>query len=141
MVNDAQRVLFSHRYLLSPTTTPEAFAIPALRQDMERLLRGLQSSAAPLVEQFGIADLTGAFPVLIETLIGASQGSTLHGVWFATDRQRALVLATTRAGAMDVEAQELVGAALQQAFAAADPGGAGCLPLGQRCSPAQRRTP
>lgn len=65
LVNDAQRVLFSHRYLLSPTTTPEAFAIPALRQDMERLLRGLQSSAAPLVEQFGIADLTGAFPVLI----------------------------------------------------------------------------
>jgi predicted exporter len=129
-VNDAQRVLFSHRYLLSPTSTPEAFAIPALRQDMERLLRGLQSSAAPLVEQFGIADLTGASPVLLHNIIGASQVRTLHGVWFATDRQRGLVIATTRAGAMDVEAQELVGEAIQQAFAAADPGGARLLAAG-----------
>ena len=108
---------------------------------METLLQGLQSSAAPLVERFGMADLPGALPVLIHTLIGASQVRTLHGVWFATDRQRALVLATTRAGAMDVEAQELVGAAIQQEFAAADPGGRGCLPLALRCSPAQRRTP
>ena len=40
-----QRVLYDHRYLLSSVTTPEAFSVAALRDDMQRLLRGLQSSA------------------------------------------------------------------------------------------------
>ncbi len=130
LANDAEQVLFRHRYLLSPTTTAEAFAIPALRDDMERLLRGLQSSAAPLVEQFGTADLPGAFPALLHDLIGSSRVHTLHGVWFAADRQRALILASTRAGGMDVEAQEAVSTAIQQAFTAAEPGNAKLLAAG-----------
>jgi predicted exporter len=130
LVNDVQRVLFSHRYLLSPATTADAFTVSALRSDMERLLSGLQSSAAPLVERFGMADLPGAFPELLHNLIGASQVRTLQGVWFAPDRPRALVLATTRAGAMDVEAQEMVGTAIDQAFAAANPGSAKLLAAG-----------
>ena len=31
LASDAQQVLLSHRYLLSPTTTAEAFTVPALR--------------------------------------------------------------------------------------------------------------
>jgi predicted exporter len=130
LANDAQKVLFSRRYLLSPATTAAAFTVPALRDDMEGLLRGLQSSAAPLVEQFGMADLPGAFPALLHELIVSSPVRTLHGVWFAADRPRALVLASTRASGMDVEAQEAVNAAIKEAFAAADPQGARLLAAG-----------
>jgi predicted exporter len=128
--NDAQEMLFSHRYLLSPATTASSFSVPSLRDDMERLLRGLQSSAAPLVEQFGMADPSGAFPALLHNLIGSSSVRTQHGVWFAPERPRALILATTRASVMNVEAQEAVSAAMQQAFAAADPQGARLLVAG-----------
>jgi predicted exporter len=130
LTNDAQRVLSSHRYLLSAATTAEAFAVPALRDDMEKLLRGLQSSASPLVEQFGMADPPGGLLALLQNLIGASPVHILHGVWFAADRERALILATTRAGGMDVEGQEVVSAAIQQAFAAAGPKGAKLLAAG-----------
>src|SRR5262249_49658510 len=46
------------------------------------------------------------------------------------DHERALILARTRAGGMDVEAQEAVSAATQQAFAAAGPQGAKLLAAG-----------
>jgi predicted exporter len=129
LANDMQQV-FSHRYLLSPATTAEAFTIPALHDEMEELLRGLQSSAAPLVQQFGMPDPPGAFVALLHNMIGASSVHTLHGVWFAADRERALILARTRADGMDVEAQEAVHAAILQAFASADAQGARLLATG-----------
>jgi predicted exporter len=130
LASDAQQVLFNRRYLLSPATTTEAFTIPALHDDMEKLLRGLQSSAEPLVQTFGLADPPGAFLTLLHNLTGASRMRTLHGVWFAADRERALILARSRAGGIDVEAQEAVHTAIQQAFAAATPHGARLLAAG-----------
>jgi predicted exporter len=129
LASDVQ-LLFVHRYLLSPATTAEAFTIPSLRNDMERLLRGLQSSAAPLVQQYGVADLPGAFVAVLHSMIGSRTVRTQHGVWFAADRERALILVRTRAGGMDVEGQEAVNAAIQHAFIAADPGGARLLAAG-----------
>lgn len=130
LVSEAEQVLFGHRYLLSPATTAASFTAPALHDDLERLLRGLQSSAAPVVQQFGLADPSGAFLAIVHDMIGASTMRTLHGVWFAAQRERALILARTRAGSMDVEAQEAVNARIQQAFAAADPQGARLLTAG-----------
>ena len=87
-----QQLLFSHRYLLSSVTTPEAFTVVALHDDMQRLLRGLQSSAAPLVQQFGAADPPGAFLAIARDWRGASKMRSVHGVWFAPERDRALIL-------------------------------------------------
>ncbi len=125
-----QRILFGHRYLLSRTTTRESFSVAALRDDMERLLRGLQSSAAPLLQQLGAADPTGAFLAIARDWIGASKVRSVDGVWFAPGRDRALILARTRAGGLDIAGQDAVDAAVRQAFAGADPGSARLLAAG-----------
>ncbi len=122
------RFLFAHRYLLSPAVTQASFAIPALRRDLQRLLAGLQSSAAPLVERVGLADPTGAFLALAQDWRGGSRIALTDGVWFAagrpSGRPRALILAETRAGGTDLTAQHEAIGAIRAAFAAVAPPGA-----------------
>jgi predicted exporter len=125
-----QQLLFSHRYLLSSVTTPEAFTVPALHDDMQRLLRELQSSAAPLVQQFGAADPPGTFLAIAHDWGGFNKMRNVHGVWFAPERDRALILARTRAGGLDIAGQDAVSAAIRQAFADAKPGNARLLAVG-----------
>lgn len=118
-----RQFLFDRRYLLSSTTTPAAFATDALRADFQRLLAGLQSSASPLVAQFGLPDPPGAFQAMLQSWIGASQVRMNDGVWFAPDQPgrapRALLLAKTRADGLDTRAQARVDGVITAAFAAA----------------------
>jgi predicted exporter len=125
-----QQMLFRYRYLLSPLTRPEAFTVQALRDDMQRLLRGLQSSAAPLLQQFGFADLTGTFLALARDWVGTSKIRSVNGVWFAPERDRALILARTRAGGLDIAGQEAADAVIRESFAAARQGDARLLAAG-----------
>ncbi len=125
-----EQFLFARRYLLSPVTTAHAFETPALRGDLERLLQELQSAAAPLAQRYGLADPPGAFLELARIWGGDSQVRTVDGVWFAPERDRALLLARTRAGGLDLEAQDQAQAALSGAFAAARPAGAHLLLAG-----------
>ena len=125
-----QEMLFAHRYALSPATTADAFMAPALRADLEGLLRQLRTSAAPLVTQFGLADPPGAFLALIRAWASSSPVRRIDGAWFAPDADRALLLARTRAGGMDVPAQEIALASIQAAFAATSPGPAHLLLTG-----------
>lgn len=130
-VNPADvQFLFAHRYLLSPATVPAAFTVAALRADFSGLLRQLQSSAAPLAQQFGLPDPPGAFAALAKTWVGASKVRVENGVWFAPAHDRALLLAKTRAGGMDIGAQDQVDAAIHAAFTAAEPGQARLLVSG-----------
>jgi len=126
MSDTDQADLFARRYLLAPAD----FSEPALRQALKGLLRQLRSSAAPLATQFGLADPPGAFLMLIRAWIGSSQVRTVDGAWFAPDIDRALLLARTRAGGMDVPAQEAATAAIEAAFRAAEPGPARLLVAG-----------
>lgn len=121
-----QADLFARRYLLAPAQ----FDTPSLRRGLEDLLRQLRSSTAPLAIQFGLADPPGAFLALLWSWVGTSQVRTLDGAWFAPDRDRALLLARTRAGGMDVPAQEVATAAIEAAFRATDPGPARLLIAG-----------
>ncbi|MSP01567.1 MAG: hypothetical protein EXR07_11050 [Acetobacteraceae bacterium] len=118
--------LFRHRYLLSPSVTAEGFETAALRHAFERLLTGLQGSAAPLLTRYGFADPTGAFLGLVLAARGAGDVQTRHGVWFAPPRpdrpDRALLIARMRVGGLDVEAQDMAIASVHAAFAAARPG-------------------
>jgi predicted exporter len=125
-----QQFLFSYRYLLSSVTSPEAFTVPALREDMRRLLRGLQSSAAPLLQQFGARDPPGAFLAIARDWIGASKVRKVDGVWFAPERDRALILARTRAGGLDIAGQDAADGAIRQAFADSNPGNSRLLAAG-----------
>jgi len=121
-----QADLFARRYLLAPAR----FDVPSLRRGLEDVLRQLRSSTAPLAVQFGLADPPGAFLALLRTWVGTSQVRTIDGAWFAPDRNRALLLARTRAGGMDVPAQEAATAAIEAAFRAAEPGPARLLVAG-----------
>ncbi|MBN9559648.1 MAG: MMPL family transporter, partial [Alphaproteobacteria bacterium] len=125
-----QEFLFRHRYLLSASTTAEAFTVPALHADMQRLLRLLQSSASPLVTQFGLADPTGAFLALVQNWAGSAKIRLVDGVWFSSGGDRALILAKTRASGMDLTAEEQASQAIDRAFAAAKPGEARLLTSG-----------
>lgn len=125
-----QQMLFEYRYLLSSLTRPAAFTVASLHDDMERLLRGLQSSAAPLVQQFGFADPIGAFVGIARDWIGTSKVRSVDGVWFASERDRALILARTEAGGLDIAGQEAANAAVSQAFATARQGDARLLAAG-----------
>jgi predicted exporter len=127
MASDAREILFRYRYLL---TDPRSFSVAALHQDLEKLLEGLRSSASPVLARFGFADPTGAFLSLARQWAGSAHVRSVDGVWFAPDRDRALIVARTRAGTVDLEAQERIDAAIRQAFQAAQPGGARLLASG-----------
>ncbi len=118
--------LFARRYLLAEAD----FSTPALRTGLQTLLRQLQGSAAPLALRFGLEDPPGAFTTLLRGLVGSSAVRQLHGAWFAPNTDRALLLARTRAGGMDIPAQEAALAAIQAAFAATNPGPARLLVAG-----------
>ena len=122
-----QVFLFQRRYLLSPDTSEAAFTVPALRKDLENVLAGLGSSAAPLVERFGMADPPGVFLGMLQKWLGGSRIRLRDGVWFAADHDRALLVAQTRATGMDISAQDRVAAILAATFADAKPGSARLL--------------
>ncbi|MBR0665399.1 MMPL family transporter [Roseomonas hellenica] len=127
-VGDAERdLLFGHRYLLSPIMTPALFEEAALRRQMEGLLDGLRSSAAPLLRQFGFADPTGAFLALARSWLGESRVGLRDGVWFSADGRRALLIARTRATGLDPDGQRDAAETLRRAFAEAQPGQARLL--------------
>jgi predicted exporter len=125
-----EQFLSAHRYLLSAATTPGAFTAPALRKDLEGLLAQMQGSAAPLAIRYGLADPPGAFLDLAKTWIGQSSIRSVNGVWFAADRDRAVLLARTRANGLDLAGQDAADNAIRTGFAAANPGGARLLVTG-----------
>ncbi len=124
-----QATLFDRRYVLVPAA-PDAFTESALRTAMQSLLRQLQGSAAPLVAQYGLPDPTGAFPALLRVWAGATTIRTIDGAWFSPDASRALLLARTKAGGMDIPAQEAALAAIQAEFQSARPGPARLVAAG-----------
>lgn len=128
--SDTGQLLLRYRYLLAPGITPQTFTTPALRTSLQNVLRGLESSAAPLVAQFGPMDPPGAFLAVLRQWSGPSTVRSVQGVWFAPHRARALIVARTRADGTDFEGQQRAAAAIKAAFAAADPAGARLLVSG-----------
>ncbi len=126
----AEPPLFAERYLLSPAATEAAFEVPALRRDLGKLLEGLRSSASPLIARLGAADPIGAYLALARAWLSGSTVRTQEGVWFAADRDRALIAAETRVGGMDIAGQDRVAGAIAAAFAGARPGAARLLVAG-----------
>lgn len=125
-----QDFLFRHRYALSPAVSEAAFTEPALRNDFSRLLSALASSAAPLVSAYGLADPTDAFPPLLRLWAGPGDLREVEGVWFARDRDRALLIARTRANGVDLAGQRDAEHAIHAAFQASARPGARLLTSG-----------
>jgi predicted exporter len=113
---DTIAALFRYRYLLAPNQSADAFATPALRQDFAALLQSLQSSASPVVEQYGLPDPTGAFPAVMRVLGGGDRLRSIGGSWFAADRDRALMLAQIGASGLDFAAEDTALSEVASAF-------------------------
>ncbi|MGB7991302.1 MAG: MMPL family transporter [Candidatus Methylophosphatis roskildensis] len=114
-------ILLTHRYLLSPAVTPERFSEAGLRAAIGDTLDLLASSAGLLAKALVPRDPTGELTVLLmRELGGASRTATENGVWVSRDRQRALLLAHTRATGADTDAQARALAAVRDAYAAAE---------------------
>lgn len=116
----AQQTLFAQRYLFSDRLDAGTFTADGLQAALQERLRELQSPAAMLSKQILAQDPTGELlPLLRRWLGGYTQPPTRLGVWFSRDGERAMLLAETRAGGLDTEAQTAVVRTIEDAFAAA----------------------
>jgi predicted exporter len=111
-----QAFLFGNRYLLSPAVTPERFSAAGLRAAVSETVDLLASPAGMLVKQLLPRDPTGEMVQLFERMNAGGRPVMNHGAWASRDGQRALLLAQTRAGGSDTDAQQRAMADIRQAF-------------------------
>ena len=120
-VDADRRFLFAHRYALSDAVSPERFTADGLHRAIQTSLEDLASPAGLLLKSLLPADPTGELLRILEQIEPASRPRTEGGVFVSRDGSRTLLIATTRAGGSDTDAQALALQALQSAFAAAIP--------------------
>ncbi|MDA7418204.1 MMPL family transporter [Xenophilus arseniciresistens] len=116
---DAGEWVFAHRYQLSPAVRPEHFTPEGLRNGILDTLSLLGTPAGNALRPLLERDPTGEAARIAEGLIPATAPRTEGGVWVARERERAVLLASTRAEGGDLDAQERAIAAIHSAFAQA----------------------
>ena len=116
--------LFSHRYLLSESVTPERFTVEGLKDAIQDTVDLLASPAGLLVKELFPHDPTGEMVQIVGQLGNGGAPRTEDGVWASGDGKRALVVAQTRALGSDTDGQQRAVEAIQRAFAQASGGGA-----------------
>jgi predicted exporter len=121
--------VWQHRYLLSPDVSPQRFSPDGLRERLQDNLRLLASPAGVLLQRVLPRDPTGEILILAEELAGTARPATRHGVWFSKDETRAILAASTRAPASDLDAQERAVQLVWAAFARAAAGTQATLDL------------
>ena len=112
-------LLFRHRYVLSPGTTPEAFTEESLHRAIETSIAQLASPLGDSLKSLLPTDPTGATLQELSRLSGASRPHERDGVWTSPDETRALLLLQTRATGIDTDAQQAAINLVHAAFAAA----------------------
>ncbi|MBA3731673.1 MAG: MMPL family transporter, partial [Gammaproteobacteria bacterium] len=117
---DGQRLLFAHRYLLSPRIgagAADAYSPASLREALKARLQELRSPV-PVTDSSSLtADPTREFYAVLQGLSGGEQPDTRRGVWFSRDGARALLLVETKAAGLDMDAQGKSVMAIENAFA------------------------
>ncbi|MCP1231549.1 MMPL family transporter [Acetobacter indonesiensis] len=122
--------MMAHRYQLAPDASTRDFRPQALEQAFDTVLDGLGSSAGAVFSDMLLRDPTKAFLNAVQALEPDVQVRMQHGVWFASDQPRALLLLRTTAPGMDLVRQKAVQQTLQSAFAGLHPGPARLLMSG-----------
>ena len=108
--------LFQYRYVLSPSVQESTFSRGHLRDSLEQRLSELSSPVSSMVKGLIPADPTGEFMKILQVW-NTRTGPTRHqGVWFSSDRRRALLLAETKAASFDMESQERIQEQIRDAF-------------------------
>jgi predicted exporter len=114
-----RRFLFEHRYVLSPTVTPQRFTAGGLHDAIGDSLDLLASPEGLLLKELFTRDPTGELLSIIDTLDPSHAPHTTAGVWSSPDGRQALLIAQTRAAGSDTDGQQAACAALQRDFSAA----------------------
>ncbi|MDF3835596.1 MMPL family transporter [Cupriavidus basilensis] len=117
-VNQAadQRFLYTHRYLLSPTVTPERFLPEGLKAAVADTFDLLASPAGLFTKTLLPRDPTGEITSLLGQLDSAQRVPLRDGAWASRDGQRAVLLAQTASAGSDTDGQASAIAAIRQAF-------------------------
>jgi predicted exporter len=117
---DADRkYVYGHRYLLSPTVTPERFSEHGLARAVNDSFELLASSAGLFAKALLPRDPTGEVAAML-TQLDAGQRPPLHaGAWASRDGKRAVLLAQSAAAGSDTDAQAQAIGAIRDAFASA----------------------
>lgn len=111
-----QAFLFSQRYLLSRTVTPERFSVAGLKAAIGNTIDLLASPSGMLMKSLVPSDPTGEMMTLLDQLGGREQPRTAGGVWVSRDDSRALLLVRTRAAGSDTDGQERAVEAIRADF-------------------------
>jgi predicted exporter len=117
-----RRLLFDHRYALSPKVDAARFEVEGLHAALQATIELLASSAGMFAKPLVTRDPSGEMMALLANLDRVGPVLT-DGVWMNRDGSTALLLALTRAGGDDLDAQEAALDAIQAAFSAAQPPG------------------
>jgi predicted exporter len=116
--DDVARLVFERRYLLSPGVDEQRFTTAGLRDAMQDTLGLLGTPAGALVKPLLWRDPTGEAVRLVETMQPPSAPRVEGGVWVSRVAPRAVLLATTRAGGEDLDAQARAQSTVRTRFAA-----------------------
>jgi predicted exporter len=114
--------LFSHRYLLSESVTPERFTVEGLKDAIQDSIDLLASPTGLLVKELLPHDPTGEMVQIVGQLGSGGAPRTEDGVWASGDGKRALIVAQTRALGSDTDGQQRAVEAIRAAFAVAHGG-------------------
>ncbi|HEY2819318.1 MAG TPA: MMPL family transporter [Casimicrobiaceae bacterium] len=114
--------LLAHRYALSPNVTPGRFTVEGLRAAIADTLDLLASPAGLLVKSLVPRDPTGELLAALERMRPEGRPRSADGVWVSADGNRAIMIARTRAGGSDIDAQAQAMDAVERAFADAAAG-------------------
>ena len=112
------RVLFEHRYLLSPAVDAHRFTVDGLREGIEDTLDLLGTPAGARIKPLLWRDPTGEAVRMAEAMLPPSAPRVEGGVWVSRTEPRALLVATTRAAGADLDAQQQAQATVRSRFAA-----------------------
>ncbi len=125
--DDERKRLFTYRYHLSPAVSAERFSVDSLRMALQKRLRELASPVPSFDRPWLAQDPTAEMRAILSAWRGQAQPRSHRGVWFDAGGQRALLLAQTRAGGFDLDAQERAQQAIREALGDA---GQGSVELG-----------
>jgi predicted exporter len=116
MEDGGPRVLFTHRYLLSPRVDARHFSEQALREALRERLQELRSPLPAIDADALAADPTREYYAVLREWESGQRPDTRRGVWFSRDGELALLLAETQAGGFDLDAQTRVVNTIERTF-------------------------
>jgi len=89
----AEKFLFSNRYLLSPTLHPERFSPESLHENLSETLSRMTLLRGFMEKRYIDRDPTGEFLSTLQSWTETPSLNKKHGVWFSADGKRTFLLA------------------------------------------------